>query len=80
MESTLHKRRTLGDLLHQLGGVSADRVRLIPLPGTATEQDAINNPLCKRVIRASGNRGCQFRTGKRTRIHSGRVGSDVTED
>jgi len=49
MESTLHQRRTLGDLLNQLGGVSADRVRLIPAPGTATEQDAINNPLCELV-------------------------------
>jgi Uma2 family endonuclease len=49
IKSTLHQRRTLGDLLNQLGGVSADRVRLIPLPGTATEQDAINNPLCELV-------------------------------
>jgi Uma2 family endonuclease len=48
-ESTLHHPRTLGDLLNQLGGVSADRVRLIPSPGTATEQDAINNPLCDLV-------------------------------
>jgi Uma2 family endonuclease len=45
----MHHPRTLGDLLHQLGGVSADRVRLIPSPGTATEQDAINNPLCELV-------------------------------
>jgi len=49
IKSTLHQRRTLGDLLNQLGGVSADRVRLIPSPGTATEQDAINNPLCELV-------------------------------
>ena len=48
-ESTPQQRRTLGDLLNQLGGVSADRVRLIPSPGTATEQDAINNPLCELV-------------------------------
>jgi Uma2 family endonuclease len=49
IESTTHQRRTLGDLLNQLGGVPADRVRLIPVPGTATEQDAINNPLCELV-------------------------------
>jgi len=49
IESTPHQRRTLGDLLNQLGGVSADRVRLIPSPGTATEEDAINNPLCELV-------------------------------
>lgn len=35
-ESTLHQRRALGDLLSQLGGVLADRVRLISLPGTST--------------------------------------------
>jgi Uma2 family endonuclease len=49
IESTPHQRRTLGDLLNQLGGVPADRVRLIPSPGTATEEDAINNPLCELV-------------------------------
>jgi len=31
--------RTLGNLLEHLGGVSADRVRYFPLPGTATVED-----------------------------------------
>jgi Uma2 family endonuclease len=31
--------RTLGNLLDRLGGVSADRVRYFPLPGTATVAD-----------------------------------------
>jgi Uma2 family endonuclease len=30
------------DLLNQLGGISAERVRIIPSPGLATEQDVIN--------------------------------------
>lgn len=34
---------TVGDLLAQLGGISPERVRLQPPPGTATEQDAIAN-------------------------------------
>ncbi len=33
---------TLGDLLNSLGGIPADRVRLHPTPGEATEQDAID--------------------------------------
>ena len=33
-------RKTLAELLHELGNVSADRVRLYPYPGTATEADA----------------------------------------
>jgi hypothetical protein len=32
---------TLADLLDRLGGVSADRVRYYPLPGTATVADVI---------------------------------------
>jgi glycerate kinase len=32
---------TLGDLLDRLGGIPADRVRLYPLPGTATVADVI---------------------------------------
>ncbi len=31
---------TLANLLAQLGGISPERVRFRPLPGTATEQDA----------------------------------------
>ncbi len=30
---------TLADLLRSLGGVSADRIRFSPLPGTATSDD-----------------------------------------
>ncbi|MDB5305658.1 MAG: hypothetical protein JWM97_3207 [Phycisphaerales bacterium] len=33
---------TVGDLLDQLGGISPDRVRYRPAPGTATEQDVID--------------------------------------
>ena len=33
-------RRTFAQILDQLGGIPADRVRLDPLPGTATEEDA----------------------------------------
>lgn len=32
---------TLADLLQELGSISPDRVRLRPLPGTATEQDVL---------------------------------------
>ena len=33
---------TVADLLEHLGGVPADRVRMVPPPGTATEQDVID--------------------------------------
>jgi Uma2 family endonuclease len=33
---------TMADLLEQLGDISPSRIRLHPLPGTATEQDVIN--------------------------------------
>ena len=33
---------TMADLLEHLGGISPSRVRLRPLPGTATEQDVID--------------------------------------
>lgn len=32
---------TLADVLHELGDISPDRVRLIPSPGTATEKDLL---------------------------------------
>jgi Uma2 family endonuclease len=45
---------TLADLLQQLGGISAARVRLRPSPGTATERDVLamhdrENRLCELV-------------------------------
>jgi Uma2 family endonuclease len=45
---------TVADLLHRLGGIAASRVRLVPTPGTATEQDVIDvhdrtNRLCELV-------------------------------
>jgi Uma2 family endonuclease len=45
---------TLADLLDRLGGISAERVRYYPLPGTATDQDVIDieqreNRLCELV-------------------------------
>ena len=33
---------TVADLLDRLDGVSADRVRLFPIPGTATVQDVVD--------------------------------------
>jgi len=33
--------RTAGELLHELGDIPADRVRLRPTPGTATERDLL---------------------------------------
>jgi Uma2 family endonuclease len=33
---------TVGDLLERLGGISPERVRFAPVPGTATEQDVID--------------------------------------
>ena len=33
---------TVADLLHRLGGIHASRVRLVPVPGTATERDVID--------------------------------------
>jgi Uma2 family endonuclease len=33
-------RKTLAELLHELGDIPAERVRLYPYPGTATEADA----------------------------------------
>ena len=45
---------TVADLLEALGGIPADRIRLQPPPGTATEQDVIEihdreNRLCELV-------------------------------
>jgi len=37
---TLTARKTLAELLHELGDIPAHRVRLYPYPGTATEADA----------------------------------------
>src|SRR5437868_4499921 len=34
--------RTIADLLHDLGDIPANRVRLHPFPGTATEQDVLS--------------------------------------
>ena len=38
---------TIADLLDYLDGVPAERVRMHPLPGTATEQDVIDNDTAK---------------------------------
>jgi Uma2 family endonuclease len=37
--ATPPRDQTVADLLKQLGGVSAARVRMVPTPGTATEED-----------------------------------------
>ena len=46
--------QTVADLLDRLGGIPASRVRLVPTPGTATEQDVMDvhdrtNRLCEPV-------------------------------
>lgn len=43
--------RTMANLLHELGDVPANRVRLVPTPGTATIEDLLNpeNSLCELV-------------------------------
>jgi Uma2 family endonuclease len=48
------KDATLADILKQLGDISPHRVRMNPLPGTATERDVLNildheNRLCELV-------------------------------
>jgi len=40
--------RTVAELLKQLGGISPHRVHLIPTPGTATEQDVLEEAKAKR--------------------------------
>ena len=40
-EPTAAKPDTVADLLRRLGGVPAHRVRLVPTPGTATEDDLV---------------------------------------
>ncbi len=52
--ATAEQDQTVGDLLDRLGGIPASRVRLVPTPGTATEQDVIDvhdrtNRLCELV-------------------------------
>ncbi len=54
MRAVLEKALTIADLLDQLGGIPANRVRLRPPPGTATEQDVVTihdreNRLCELV-------------------------------
>jgi Uma2 family endonuclease len=39
--NSVDSTETMGDLLKQLGGISPDRVRLHPTPGTATVQDVV---------------------------------------
>jgi Uma2 family endonuclease len=40
---------TFADLIDQLGGISPERIRMYPLPGTATEADAIVNEHCELI-------------------------------
>ncbi len=52
--ATAEQDQTVADLLERLGGIPASRVRLVPTPGTATEQDVIDvhdrtNRLCELV-------------------------------
>ena len=46
--------KTLGEVIKQLGGISANRVRMSPVPGTATERDLIrhndhHDPICELI-------------------------------
>jgi Uma2 family endonuclease len=41
--------RTLADFLYDLGGIALDRVRMRPLPGTATISDLENTKYCELV-------------------------------
>jgi Uma2 family endonuclease len=50
------ERVTVADLLEKLGGIPADRVRLRPAPGTATEQDLI-------AIQRREKRNCELING-----------------
>jgi len=57
---------TLADLLIQLGGISPDRVRFRPLPGTATEKDVLDvqareGRLCELVDGVLVEKGMGFR-------------------
>lgn len=57
---------TLADLLAQLGGISPERVRFRPLPGTATEQDVLDvqareGRLCELVDGVLVEKGMGFR-------------------
>ena len=47
---------TIADMLAQLGDVPPDRIRLVPLPGTATEQDVVD-------IQARTGRSCELIDG-----------------
>lgn len=41
--------RTVADLLHELGQISAERVRLQPAPGIATEEDLLRTQCCELI-------------------------------
>src|SRR5205823_6812021 len=38
---------TVADLLHQLGDIPPERLRLVPPPGLATEEDEIGRASCR---------------------------------
>ncbi len=40
---------TMADVIHQLGGIPADRILMRPTPGTATEADAVRHKLCELI-------------------------------
>jgi Uma2 family endonuclease len=50
------KIRTIGDLLKRLGGISPDRIRFDPPPGTATVDDVVR-------IEVKENRACELVEG-----------------
>src|SRR5205823_13692078 len=50
------KIRTVADLIYRLGDIPAERIRMNPLPGTATEEDVLD-------IEARENRLCELVRG-----------------
>jgi Uma2 family endonuclease len=54
--SPLTNTVTIGDLLKRLGGIPAERVRLHPMPGTATEKDVV-------AVLERENRPCELVEG-----------------
>ena len=63
--------RTLADLLRRLGGISPDRIRFDPPPGTATEEDVLE------LDRRDG-RGCELIDGTLVEKASGAAESYVS--
>ena len=66
VEISLPEPRTVGQLLADMGGVPAERVRLVPTPGSATEADAVmaagdrRRPVCELIDGVLVEKGVGF--------------------